>query len=68
MDTTERKKQRIIRLPEVIALTGLSRSSIYRKISDKRFPRRISLGGNAVGWAEGEIQQWILDRMADRDE
>ncbi len=50
----------ILRLPEVKARTGLSRSSIYLKISENNFPAPISLGGKrAVGWIEVEIQAWI---------
>lgn len=49
----------IIRLPEVKARTGLSRSTIYLRISTGTFPKPISLGGRAVGWIETEIQAWI---------
>ena len=54
---------KILRLPDVITRTGLSRSTIYLRISDGRFPTPISLGGRAVGWLESEIEQWILDRI-----
>jgi prophage regulatory protein len=50
---------RIVRLPEVKRLTGLSRSTIYLRISIGSFPRPVSLGGRAVGWLEAEVQQWI---------
>lgn len=50
---------RIIRLKEVKQLTGLSRSSIYLKISEKKFPFPIKLGARAVGWVEEEIEDWI---------
>lgn len=45
----------ILRLPDVLALTGLSRSSIYLRVSYGLFPKPISLGGRAVGWPEHEI-------------
>ena len=45
----------ILRLPAVKARTGLSRSTIYLRISDGRFPKPISLGGRAVGWIDAEI-------------
>ena len=54
---------KILRLPDVTDRTGLSRSTIYLKISDGRFPTPISLGDRAVGWLESEIEQWILDRI-----
>ena len=63
MDT----KIRIIKLSEVIQSTGLSRSTIYRKINEKCFPESVSLGSNAVGWVEDEVQQWILERVSQRD-
>ena len=53
------RRKRILRLPEVIALTGLSRSSIYKRIDDGTFPRQVCLGGRAVGWWEHEIQKWL---------
>ncbi len=53
----------ILRLPAVKARTGLSRSTIYLRISEDRFPSPISLGGRAVGWIEAEIQEWLEDRI-----
>ena len=49
----------ILRLPTVKARTGLSRSTIYLRISMGAFPAPISLGGRAVGWIEEEIQTWL---------
>jgi prophage regulatory protein len=49
----------ILRLPEVKKITGLSRSTIYLRISEGRFPKPVSLGGRAVGWLEAEVQQWL---------
>ena len=53
---------RILRLPAVMARTGLSRSTIYLRISRGAFPTPVSLGGIAVGWIEAEINDW-LDRQ-----
>ena len=53
----------ILRLPSVKARTGLSRSTIYLRISDGSFPVPVSLGGRAVGWIEAEIQNWLEDRI-----
>ena len=49
----------ILRLPEVRARVGLSRSTIYERVSHGRFPRPISLGGRAVGWVESEVDDWL---------
>lgn len=52
--------RRILRLPDVIATTGLSRSSILRAVSDGRFPKPINLGGKrAIGWVSTEVDNWI---------
>jgi|TARA_R110000744_G_scaffold351032_2_gene456796 prophage regulatory protein len=50
---------RINRLPEVKNKTGLSRSSIYLRMSKGEFPQSISLGSRAVGWLEEDINQWL---------
>jgi prophage regulatory protein len=49
----------ILRLPVVKARTGLSRSTIYLRVSKRSFPQPISLGGRAVGWIEDEIEAWL---------
>jgi prophage regulatory protein len=53
----------ILRLPEVKQRTGLSRSTIYLRISSKQFPAPISLGGRSVGWLESDIDRWIISRI-----
>lgn len=53
----------ILRLPAVKASTGLSRSTIYLRVSQGTFPRPVSLGGRAVGWVESEIDGWIAERV-----
>ena len=49
----------ILRLPAVKTRTGLSRSTIYLRVSQGTFPKSVSLGGRAVGWVEAEIQEWL---------
>lgn len=49
----------ILRLPEVQARTGLSRSTIYLRASEGTFPKPISLGRRAVGWLEAKVQSWL---------
>lgn len=53
----------ILRLPTVKARTGLSRSTIYLRISEGSFPKPISLGGRAVGWIEAEINDWLNQQI-----
>lgn len=57
---------RIIRLPEVIAKTGLARTTLYRMSVSGRFLASISLGGKAIGWVESEIDAWIESAMLAR--
>ena len=54
---------KILRLPDVQARTGLSRSTIYLRISNQKFPKPIALGGRAVGWLESEIESWIEEQV-----
>jgi prophage regulatory protein len=54
---------KILRLPKVKVRTGLSRSTIYLRISEGRFPTPVSLGGRAVGWIEAEIDEWLKQRV-----
>ena len=53
----------ILRLPAVKARTGLSRSTIYLRVSEGRFPKPISLGGRAVGWVESEVDDWLTRQI-----
>jgi prophage regulatory protein len=55
----------VLRLPAVKARTGLSRSTIYLRVSEGSFPAPIKLGGpRAVGWLEREIEQWLAQQVA----
>jgi len=66
---------RIIRLKEVIDTTGLARSTIYKYIADGIFPKPVNLAPagidvpstRAVGWLQGEVEDWILARIEERD-
>ncbi len=62
------KKDRFLRLGDVIIRTGLSRSSIYLGISRGTFPKTISLGARSVGWLESEVDSWVQARIDRRKE
>jgi len=69
----ERKQLRtvkLIRIQEVIRLTGISKSYIYQLCSNNQFPQSIQLipGGKSVAWLESEIIDWIDSRVNARDE
>jgi len=55
---------KILRLPEVKKATGLSRSTVYQKMSEKTFPAQISLGPKSVGWVESDVQNWIQEKIS----
>ena len=48
-----------MRLPEVLRCTGLSRSTLYDKVSKGHFPKQIPLGANIVAWRESEVLAWM---------
>ena len=52
----------VIRLPAVQQKTSLSRSTIYRLESLGKFPSRIQLSENSVGWYADEIEKFLADR------
>jgi len=51
-----------LRLPEVISITGLGRSSIYRGVASRSFPSPYKLGARAVGWLRSEVIAWLMSR------
>ena len=54
---------RLIRLKEVMHLTGLGRSSIYKFMTEGVFPMSVSLGERAVAWEVSEVEEWVLDKI-----
>jgi prophage regulatory protein len=47
-----------LRMPSVMRMTGLARSTIYRLIAEKEFPSPVRLGPRAVAWRRSELEQW----------
>ncbi|MGB8477673.1 MAG: AlpA family transcriptional regulator [Acidobacteriaceae bacterium] len=58
--------QKILRLPDVKARTGLSRSTIYLRLAEGSFPRPVSLGARSIGFVEAEIDAWVDERIRAR--
>ncbi len=63
-DTVQPSAATLLRLRQVQARTGLSRSTIYLKVKTGEFPAQVSLGPRAVGWLEAGIERWIASRVA----
>ena len=59
------KQVGFLRLPEVLARTGLSRSTVYVRLHKGRFPRPVSLGARAVGRIEAGVDEWMRQRIAE---
>jgi prophage regulatory protein len=59
-----REPDRIIRLKTVLSRTGLSRSTIYRKIGEGTFPRQIRISVHGAGWHESDVGRWIIDPVS----
>jgi prophage regulatory protein len=59
-------QKRIIRKPELKKIIGLSDPSIYRLEKAGKFPKRLQLGGNSVGWLSDEIYNWMDEKAAER--
>ena len=55
---------RLMRLNEVLDLTGLSRATLYRKISAGTFPPQHKLAERCCGWRAGEVDIWLLNPMS----
>lgn len=55
--------ERILRLKAVLDRTGLSRSTLYRKIQDRTFPKQIRIGVRCAGWRESAVNEWLRNPM-----
>ena len=56
----------IIRLPQALALVGLSRSQLYRLEARGAFPKRLQLtGARSIGWRLSDVEDWIASRSPD---
>ena len=55
-------EDRILRLPEVMRLTGLSKATIHRRYRNGTFPTPVRLGQQSIGWWYSEIRKWLVTR------
>lgn len=58
----------LIRLKEVMACTGLGRSSVYKFMNEGRFPKSVQLGDRAIAFVATEIEDWVQEKIDLRDE
>lgn len=59
---------RIIRLKTVLARTGLSRTTLYRKMGEGTFPRQVKISVHGAGWHESAVNRWVADPVGYRDD
>jgi predicted DNA-binding transcriptional regulator AlpA len=59
---------RLIRLPEVLRRTGMSRSWLYDAMRTGSFPTPVRIGERAVAWHEADLTQWLASRVRARPE
>ncbi|ATM79267.1 AlpA family transcriptional regulator [Serratia fonticola] len=57
---------RLIRLPDVMMITGLKRSTVYNKMKSGEFPKSVSIGERSIAWVESEINSWVANNISRR--
>lgn len=62
------KERRVLRKPELMVKTSLSDATIWRMEKAGKFPKRVRLGGQAVGWFSDEVDAWLDKKAAEREE
>lgn len=55
--------ERLVRMPEILRRTGLSRTTIWRRIGKGTFPAAERIGENAVAWRESALLEWMANPM-----
>ena len=56
-------QNRILRIRQVLEVTGLRRTALYEKRNANEFPEPVKLGKRAVGWREADVHAW-MDNLA----
>ncbi|ROR70192.1 AlpA family transcriptional regulator [Vibrio crassostreae] len=57
---------RFLKIKEVMTKTALSRSSIYRKMSEGSFPKPVPIGERAVAWIDSDVEEWMKECVKQR--
>ena len=67
-DEKDLEEERLLRIPEVLRLVGLSKSTVYKMIKEGRFVKRRRNGTRAVAFRLGDVYEWIKERAIVDDE
>lgn len=63
MTSLAQQQPEFLRLPQVLAWTGLGRSTIYRMVAHASFPKPVRLSAGAVGWRRRDVEAWGQQRQ-----
>lgn len=58
----------LIKLKEVLRITSLSRSNLYALIQKNKFPKPLKLSERSSAWLKFEVDDWIVERVQERDQ
>lgn len=58
---------RLLKIHEVVVLTGMCRSSVYNRLRDGDFVGRVKIGPRSIRFPESEVRRWIAERLLERD-
>jgi prophage regulatory protein len=59
---------KLLKMPEVRTITGLSKSHLYALAQNGEFPKPVKLSERSSAWVESEVDSWIEERIAQRDQ
>lgn len=65
--TEQQVPPQLLRVSEVVNITGVGKSTIYRWMRQGTFPQTLDLGGGMVAFVASEVQQWVDEKIAKRD-
>ena len=54
---------RLLRLPRVLELIPLAKSTLYAEVAAGRFPSPIKIGSQATAWVESDVKRWIDEKI-----
>ncbi len=63
INITDRSNERLVRMPELVERTSLSRATIYRRIARGEFPQSVPIGANSAAWYASDIDRWLAAPM-----
>lgn len=59
---------RMLKLEEVMQITGLGRSTLYTLVKNGGFPRQVQLGPRAVRWDSRAVEKWLAEKLGQGQE